>query len=335
MSTSRPPETGHRIWDISPLVSPRWAVFPGDVAYRRDVAMAFEHGDHLALSSMTTTLHIGAHCDAPSHYHAQGATIEQVELAPYLGPCQVIHAKPSVGLRLRPSDLPAIEAPRVLLATGSFANPEQWRDDFSALSAELVDWLADRFPDSESVAEGLSELARIDVALKGMGVAEDEARPRGGARIGVLPMNCVGLAAEDAYLGPGLAEEITAALSRFRWMFVVASTSLGRHVAEHGSDAGIRRHFALDFLVDGTIQRGGDRIRINIKLLDLRAGNQIVWSRRFDRRSPRPRRFTRAATARPRPNPWSAGDPDTFMPCATRRVFRRELISEPAHAGHR
>ena len=31
----------------------------------------------------------------------------------------------------------------------------------------------------------------------------------------------------------------------------------------------------------------------------------------------------------------TAEDPDTFMPCATRRVFRRELISEPAHAGHR
>ena len=106
---------------------------------------------------------------------------------------------------------------------------------------------------------------------------------RGGARVGVLPMQVVGGTASDAHLGPGLAEEISTALARFRWMFVVASTSLARHVAEQGSDAGIRRAFGVDFLVDGTIQRGGDRIRINVKLLDLRANNHIVWARRFDR----------------------------------------------------
>jgi arylformamidase len=142
MSTE--PQPGPRIHDISPLVSPRWAVFPGDVPYRRDVAMAFERGDHLALSAMTATLHVGAHCDAPSHYHADGRSIEHVDLAPYLGPCQVLRVRPRGGLRLRPADLPAITEPRVLLATGSFPDPEQWREDFTALSAELVDWLADR-----------------------------------------------------------------------------------------------------------------------------------------------------------------------------------------------
>jgi tetratricopeptide (TPR) repeat protein len=39
----------------------------------------------------------------------------------------------------------------------------------------------------------------------------------------------------------------------------------------------------LDFLVDGSIQRAGDKIRISLRLLDLRAASQIVWARRFDR----------------------------------------------------
>jgi len=46
------------------------------------------------------------------------------------------------GARLRPADVrPAIHAPRVLFATGSFPDPERWNPDFNALSAELVEWL--------------------------------------------------------------------------------------------------------------------------------------------------------------------------------------------------
>ena len=44
-----------------------------------------------------------------------------------------------------------------------------------------------------------------------------------------------------------------------------------------------RREFGLDFLLDGSVQRAGNKIRISLRLLDLRANNQIVWARRFDR----------------------------------------------------
>ncbi len=47
----------------------------------------------------------------------------------------------------------------------------------------------------------------------------------------------------------------------------------------------IRRMFGIDFLLDGTIQRVRNRLRITIRLLDLRAGNQVVWARRFDRQT--------------------------------------------------
>src|ERR1700688_1945059 len=66
-------------------------------------------------------------------------------------------------------------------------------------------------------------------------------------------------------------------------MFVVSSTSLARFAAESRDETAIRRTFGIDFLVDGSIQRVRNRLRITLRLLDLRAGNQVVWARRFDR----------------------------------------------------
>jgi DNA-binding SARP family transcriptional activator/TolB-like protein len=107
--------------------------------------------------------------------------------------------------------------------------------------------------------------------------------PRGGARVGVLPLQVIGTTDAEAHLSTGLAEEITSALARFRWMFLVSSSSLARFAAQTRDEGAIRRSFDLHFLLDGTIQRSGERLRVSMRLLDLRAGNQVVWSRRFDR----------------------------------------------------
>jgi DNA-binding SARP family transcriptional activator/TolB-like protein len=114
---------------------------------------------------------------------------------------------------------------------------------------------------------------------------QDLRNARGGAHVGVMPMQLVGVSEEEAHLAPGLAEEITTALARFRWMFVVSSSSLGRFAAESRDETAIRRTFGIDFLVDGSIQRVRNRLRITVRLLDLRAGSQVVWARRFDRQS--------------------------------------------------
>jgi TolB-like protein len=108
---------------------------------------------------------------------------------------------------------------------------------------------------------------------------------RGGARVGVLPLQVIGTTEAEAHLSTGLAEEITSALARFRWMFLVSSSSLARFATQTRDEGAIRRAFDLHFLLDGTIQRANDRLRISMRLLDLRAGNQVVWSRRFDRES--------------------------------------------------
>ena len=118
------------------------------------------------------------------------------------------------------------------------------------------------------------------------GAAETTRLPsRGGARVGVMPLQLVGTGEEEAHLAGGLAEELTAALARFRWMFLVSSSSLARFAEQTRDEAAIRRTFGLDFLLDGTIQRAASRLRITLRLLDLRAGNQVVWARRFDRQA--------------------------------------------------
>jgi len=109
--------------------------------------------------------------------------------------------------------------------------------------------------------------------------------PRGGARVGVLPLQMVGTDEEEAHLSLGLSEEITTALARFRWMFLVSSNSLARFVTDTRDEAALRRAFGLDFLLDGTIQRVRTRLRITLRLIDLRSGSQVVWARRFDRQT--------------------------------------------------
>ncbi len=134
-----------RLIDISPRVSERIAVWPGDVPYRRVVGTSFGPGGNLELSSVVTTLHLGAHADAPSHTAPDGAPIDEVPLDAYFGPCQVIGVEVARGARIRPEDLTApVEAPRVLLKTGTFPDPEAWGSDFASLSPELVDALAGR-----------------------------------------------------------------------------------------------------------------------------------------------------------------------------------------------
>lgn len=133
-----------QIYDISPLISPEIAVFPGDTLFEERFLMDISRGDNLTLSSITTTVHLGAHTDAPSHYHRDGETLEKRKLQAYLGRAQVIEVQCPRGARISVADLRGVEiqAPRVLFKTNSFPNPNQWNNDFVALSPELVKHLA-------------------------------------------------------------------------------------------------------------------------------------------------------------------------------------------------
>jgi arylformamidase len=130
--------------DISPIISEGIGVFPGDMAFKRSVSLDFQRGDNLVLSSIQTTLHLGAHADAPSHYSPQGHCIEERSLALYMGKCLVLHSLPGPGRVTRErlsgqwrtsSQWPA---PRILVRTDTFPDPNVWNHEFSSLDAELL-----------------------------------------------------------------------------------------------------------------------------------------------------------------------------------------------------
>ena len=128
--------------DISPVLNSNSAVFPGDTTFTHTVNMSIKAGDNLDLSDIKTTLHVGAHADAPSHYHQKGETIEHRSLSMYMGAAQVIEVNIPRGERIKISDFSvAIKAPRVLFKTHSFPNPDYWNEDFNSLSPELIEYL--------------------------------------------------------------------------------------------------------------------------------------------------------------------------------------------------
>lgn len=141
-----------------------------------------------------------------------------------------------------------------------------------------------RLPMREPRFDAMRDPPRNDPRERqGQDRGETRTATRGGARVGVLPLQMIGTTESENHLSTGLADEITSALARFRWMFLVSSSSLARYATQTRDEMQIRRAFDIHFLLDGTIQRVGGRLRINLRLLDLRAGNQVVWSQRFDR----------------------------------------------------
>lgn len=131
-----------RILDISPLISPRLGVWPGDVPYSAEWALQIAQGANIDLSAIRATVHLGAHADAPRHYAGGAPGIHARELERYYGPCQVMDAAIGRGERVRPRHLTQpVRAERVLFRTGTFPDPEKWNADFGALSAELIEYL--------------------------------------------------------------------------------------------------------------------------------------------------------------------------------------------------
>lgn len=133
--------------DITPKVSERIGVYPGDVPYSREIALDFKKGDHLVLSSIQTTVHVGAHTDAPNHYSRDGVGIDQRDLTYYMGPCLVLNAAGTPrGERVRREFLSekwqhaqTWPAPRILVRTDSFLNREEWRSDYCSLDPSLIE----------------------------------------------------------------------------------------------------------------------------------------------------------------------------------------------------
>ena len=130
------------LYDITPQLTKHLAVWPGDTPLSREILLEIARGDSVTLSTMRSTVHLGAHADGPNHYARNAPAIDQRSLDYYLGTCELIHVKVARASRITPDMLPRdLTAPRVLFATGTYPDPQKWRPDFAALSVELIQLL--------------------------------------------------------------------------------------------------------------------------------------------------------------------------------------------------
>ncbi|MGP0057389.1 MAG: winged helix-turn-helix domain-containing tetratricopeptide repeat protein [Steroidobacteraceae bacterium] len=100
--------------------------------------------------------------------------------------------------------------------------------------------------------------------------------------IAVLPFINMSGDPEQEYFSDGITEDIITALSKLRWFFVIARNSSfiykGRavHIRQIADEVGV------GYVVEGSVRKGGDRVRITVQLNDVATGSHI-WAERYDR----------------------------------------------------
>ncbi len=131
------------LWDISPTVAPGSPVFPGDTPFSMRWTWSLSATCPVNVSEVTLSPHTGSHTDAPLHYDPQGASMAEVPLDAYLGPCRVMHAI-DVGPLIEPHHVAAfLDAvpPRVLVRTYA-RSPATWDSHFTAFAPATLERLA-------------------------------------------------------------------------------------------------------------------------------------------------------------------------------------------------
>lgn len=99
--------------------------------------------------------------------------------------------------------------------------------------------------------------------------------------IAVLPFVNMSTDTEQNFLSDSLAEDIITDLSRWTSMRVVSQHATSRFKVRHADMQAVARELDVDFLVEGSVRRMGDEIRITVQLVDPATGIQI-WAERFD-----------------------------------------------------
>ena len=149
MPASSSSSSARRLWDISPPVHAGSPVFPGDTAYSQQWCATIGPGCPVNVSAITLSPHVGAHADAPLHYDERGASIGDVPLDAFLGPCRVIHAIARGPLITWEHIAHAVDAAaalpqRVLVRTYAHMPQDRWDGQLAAYAPDTIERLADR-----------------------------------------------------------------------------------------------------------------------------------------------------------------------------------------------
>ncbi|MGN6517134.1 MAG: adenylate/guanylate cyclase domain-containing protein [Rhizomicrobium sp.] len=161
-----------------------------------------------------------------------------------------------------------------------YLSEDAWRQTRGKLDQEFVD-LGER--DLKNIAHPLRVYAIPppgDAGAMGSVTAKPAVAER--VSIAVLPFQKPGGGKDDEYFSDGIAEDIVTALSRWRWFFVIARNSSFTFKSRGDSPVHFGRELGVRYVLDGSIRRAENRVRITVRLIDT-ASAANVWTETFDR----------------------------------------------------
>ncbi len=100
--------------------------------------------------------------------------------------------------------------------------------------------------------------------------------------IAVLPFVNMSGDPEQEYFSDGISEDIITALSKLRWFFVIARNSSFTYKGKAVHLKQVAEELGVGYVVEGSVRKGGDRVRITAQLNDVATGSHI-WAERYDR----------------------------------------------------
>ena len=99
--------------------------------------------------------------------------------------------------------------------------------------------------------------------------------------LAVMPFANLSNDPEQEFFADGMMEEIVAGLTRFKTLFVIASSSTLSFKGRVVTPAEVSRQLGVRYLLEGSVRKSADRVRIAVKLVDAIDGSQ-VWTDRFE-----------------------------------------------------
>jgi adenylate cyclase len=112
--------------------------------------------------------------------------------------------------------------------------------------------------------------------------AEQELKLPDKPSIAVLPFDNMSGDPEQEFFADGMAEDIITALSRYRWFFVIARNSSFTYKGRAVDVKQVARELGVHYVLEGSVRKAGNRMRVTTQLIDAVTGNHI-WAERYDR----------------------------------------------------
>ena len=231
-----------------------------------DTFVDFEHGLNTSIKKLRQAL-----CDSATEPR-------YIETLPRLGYRFIASVEATVEVKLKPAVAEAVPAPVSVSQSEPVRRPARsfnWSPVF-ILAIALFAVLALAF----DVAGARDHFFALFRSTKNASVAVASA-PKPPRSIVVLPLQNLSNKSAEDYFADGMTDELTTDLAQFGSLRVISRTSAMHYKASTKTAPEIGRELGVDTLIEGTVQRAGNRVRIRIQVIDS-ASDRHLWARSYD-----------------------------------------------------